>query len=179
MRTFTIDNQDTITAFASASDAGADPRFSTAAELLKLASSWPTSRLVQIWNSLIGVAPVRRFTDRQTAVSRIWKAIQRLDSTPAQAKSSRAKTGSKKAKAASAVASGSQAATARTNSKKAQVLGLLQRPEGVTLRDLIAATGWQPHTVRGFLSGAVGKRMGSPVESFKNPQGERIYRVPA
>src|SRR5260370_32634239 len=132
MRTFTIDNQDNIMAFASASEAGADPRFSTAAELLKLASSWPTSRLVEIRNSLTGVVPVRRFTDRNTAVSRIWKAIQRLDSTPAQAKSSRAKTGSKRAKPASAGAAG----PARTNSKKAQGLGLLQRPEGVTLRGL-------------------------------------------
>ncbi len=174
MRTFTIDKQDNITAFASASDAGADPRFSTAAELLKLASSWPTSRLVEIWNSLTGVAPVRRFTDRNTAVSRIWKAIQRLDSAPAQAKSSRAKTGSKRAKPASA-----GAVPARTNSKKALVLGLLQRPEGVTLRDLMAATDWQAHSVRGFLSGSLGKKMGLTVESFKNPQGERIYRVPA
>jgi Protein of unknown function (DUF3489) len=174
MRTFTIDNQDNITAFASASDAGADPRFSTAAELLKLASSWPTSRLVEIWNSLTGVAPVRKFTDRNTAVSRIWKAIQRLDSAPAQAKSSAAKTGSKRAKPASA-----GAVPARTNSKKAQVLGLLQRPDGVTLRDLMAATDWQAHSVRGFLSGSLGKKMGLTVESFKNPQGERIYRVPA
>jgi hypothetical protein len=174
MRTFTIDNQDNITAFASASDAGADPRFSTPAELLKLASSWPTSRLVEIWNCLTGVAPVRRFTDRKTAVSRIWKAIQRLDSTPAQAKSSRAKTGSKRAKPASA-----GAVPARTNSKKAQVLGLLQRPEGVTLRDLMAATDWQAHSVRGFLSGSLGKRMGLTVESFKTAEGQRAYRLPA
>src|SRR5260370_1938065 len=64
MRTFTIDNQDNITAFASASDAGADPRFSTAAELLKLASSWPTSRLAAVSNSPTRRPPGRAFPDR-------------------------------------------------------------------------------------------------------------------
>jgi hypothetical protein len=41
------------------------------------------------------------------------------------------------------------------------------------------ATGWQAHSVRGFLSGSLGKKMGLMVESFKNPQGERTYRLPA
>ena len=50
---------------------------------------------------------------------------------------------------------------------------------GVTLKDLAQATGWQPNSVRGFLSGAIGKKMGTPVESFKSSDGDRSYRLPA
>jgi hypothetical protein len=45
------------------------------------------------------------------------------------------------------------------------------------LKDLIKATAWQPHSVRGFLSGAIGKKMGIPVESFKSADGVRGYRI--
>jgi hypothetical protein len=46
--------------------------------LAKLAADWPASRLVDIWNSLPGETPVKKFKDRATAVSRIWRAIQSL-----------------------------------------------------------------------------------------------------
>jgi hypothetical protein len=49
------------------------------AGLAKLAADWPAARLVDIWNNLPGSTPVKKFTDRKTAVSRIWKAIQSLD----------------------------------------------------------------------------------------------------
>jgi hypothetical protein len=59
-------------------------RFSNEAALAKLAGDWPTARLVEIWNSLPGEAPVKKFKDRATAASRIWKAIQNLgQSAPA------------------------------------------------------------------------------------------------
>src|SRR5216683_2448056 len=48
---------------------------------------------------------------------------------------------------------------------------------GVTLQELTKATGWQPHSVRGFLSGTIGRKMGTPVESFKSGDGERAYRI--
>jgi hypothetical protein len=48
-------------------------RFRNAAGLNKLATDWPAARLVEIWNSLPGAVPVKKFKDRQTAVSRIWK----------------------------------------------------------------------------------------------------------
>ena len=48
-------------------------RFSSEADLATIAASWPTTRLVEIWNQLPGVTPVRKFTDRKTAVSRIWE----------------------------------------------------------------------------------------------------------
>jgi hypothetical protein len=47
------------------------------------------------------------------------------------------------------------------------------------LKELAKLTGWQPNSVRGFLSGAVGKKMGMPVESFKSSDGDRSYRLPS
>src|SRR3569623_200058 len=55
--------------------------FRNEAGLAKLAAGWPVARLVEIWNSLPGDTPVAKFKDRATAVSRIWKAIQTLEST--------------------------------------------------------------------------------------------------
>ena len=61
------------------------------------------------------------------------------------------------------------------STKKAAVLELLRRPTGATLAELMKVTGWQPHSVRGFLSGAVGKKMGLNLDSSKRPDGERAY----
>jgi hypothetical protein len=60
-------------------------RFRNEAALAKLVADWPAARLVEIWNSLPGVTPVAKFKDRKTAASRIWKAIQTLGSTTAEA----------------------------------------------------------------------------------------------
>jgi len=65
----------------------------------------------------------------------------------------------------------------RRGSKTALVLELLKRPGGISLKELTKATGWQPHSVRGFLSGTVGKRMGIPVESSKEGDRERSYCI--
>jgi hypothetical protein len=65
----------------------------------------------------------------------------------------------------------------RRGSKTAKILDLLKRPDGATLKELMKATGWQAHSVRGFLSGTLGKKMRTPVESFKSGDGERSYRT--
>jgi hypothetical protein len=57
------------------------------------------------------------------------------------------------------------------------VLALLRSANGATLNEIMAATGWQKHSVRGFLSGAVHKKMGLTVLSSKNASGERVYRL--
>ena len=72
---------------------------------------------------------------------------------------------------------GKKAGGTREGSKSAKVLDLLKRPDGATLKDLMKATGWQAHSVRGFLSGAVGKKMGLTVASAKGKDGERTYSV--
>ena len=192
--TFTIDNDNNITAFASREEAqaagiaGAE-YFSTEEELAQLAASWPVagaggrrgSKLMELWNSLPGVTPVKKFTDRQTALARIWKAAQALTPPGApqgapdapKAKGSRKKATSRK-KAARAQEGGKQP---REGSKKAEVLELLRRPKGATLQEIMAKTGWQAHTVRGFVSGALIKKQGLKVESFCNEDKERTYRV--
>lgn len=57
------------------------------------------------------------------------------------------------------------------------MLDLLKRPDGATLKELMKATGWQPHSVRGFLSRTVGKKMGLALTSTKAEDGERNYSV--
>ena len=54
---------------------------------------------------------------------------------------------------------------------------MLRRPEGVTVDEVMAATGWQPHTVRGVFSGALKKKLGLIVTSTREERG-RVYRVP-
>ena len=70
-----------------------------------------------------------------------------------------------------------EAVPARRGSKTAQILELLKRPGGVTLKGLTKATGWQPHSVRGFLSGTIVKKMGMPVESSKKGDSDRTYSI--
>jgi hypothetical protein len=91
MQTFTIDEQNSVTVFATKEEAaGASAlAFSSQKELAKLSAEWPVSRFVEIWNGFAGVAPfgelklVKKFTDRKVAVTRIWQAIQRLDTNGA------------------------------------------------------------------------------------------------
>lgn len=65
----------------------------------------------------------------------------------------------------------------RANSKQAQVIALLQRPEGTTIAQICEATGWQSHTVRGTFAGAFKKKLGLEITSTKEAGSERIYRL--
>lgn len=66
---------------------------------------------------------------------------------------------------------------AREVSKKETVLALLRGQHGATLQELMQATGWQSHSVRGFLSGTVRKKMALKLKSRKRDNGERVYSV--
>jgi hypothetical protein len=93
---------------------------------------------------------------------------------PAKAKSGKKATPKKKAPKGAKKAGG-----VRDGSKAATILDLLKREDGATLKELMKATGWQPHSVRGFLSGTVGKKMGLAVTSTKGEDGERTYSIKA
>lgn len=66
---------------------------------------------------------------------------------------------------------------ARENTKQGEVIQMLQRPEGATIQQMMEATGWQAHTVRGTLAGALKKKLALNVTSVKAEDGERIYRI--
>lgn len=65
----------------------------------------------------------------------------------------------------------------RADSKQALVIGLLQRPEGAKIAQIMEATGWQQHTVRGTLAGTLKKRLGLTITSAKEASGQRVYRI--
>jgi hypothetical protein len=62
------------------------------------------------------------------------------------------------------------------SSKQAEVIALLRRPEGAVIAEVVAATGWQPHTVRGFFSGTLKKKLGLLLASQREERG-RAYRM--
>jgi hypothetical protein len=70
-----------------------------------------------------------------------------------------------------------EAKVPREFSKKNIILDLLRRPKGATMAEIAKATDWQNHSIRGFISGNLTKKMGLTVESTKNEAGDRCYRV--
>ena len=96
----------------------------------------------------------------------------------------------KKAKASKKTAKAKKAATpkkaakgtkpksvTRSGSKAEKVLDLMRRKEGASLAEIAKATDWQNHSIRGFVSGHVTKKLGLKVESTKSEAGERTYRI--
>ena len=69
------------------------------------------------------------------------------------------------------------AAKARTGTKQALVVEMLRRPEGATVDQIMEATGWQRHTVRGAFAGALKKKLGLAIASEKVEGRGRVYRV--
>ena len=113
------------------------------------ARRFPIPRLIALWNALPGASPVKRFADRPAAIKRLWAALEILPIS-----------------------------SSRTDSKQAKLIGLLQRPEGASMEDLMKTTGWQAHSVRGLLSGVLRKKLGLEV-SLVADGNSRIYRIGA
>ena len=65
----------------------------------------------------------------------------------------------------------------RDGTKQALVIEMLRRPEGATLAEIVEATSWASHTTRGFLAGAIKKKLGLTIESTKDDARGRIYRL--
>ena len=104
-------------------------------------------RLLALWNALPDVEKRSKIGDRAALIDQLWSAIEALpDPQPVRA------------------------------SKQAEVIALLRRPEGATVDEVRAATGWQPHTVRGVFSGALKKKLGLAVVATKEERG-RVYRI--
>jgi Protein of unknown function (DUF3489) len=89
----------------------------------------------------------------------------------------KSKAGKKASPAKKAPKGGKKAGAARDGSKAAKILDLLKRPEGATLAAIMKASSWQAHSVRGFISGTLGKKMGLTVVSTKGEDGERTYSI--
>jgi hypothetical protein len=165
--------------------------------------SWPAKRLLAIWISLPGGKPVRKFKDHMAAATRIWKRIQGLaapappppaqpakpkaehhakggarvaQGAPAKGKASRKTTAAKNVTRAKKSAPAPEVTVPREGSKTAQVVAMLQRKNGATLSEIMKSMGWQKHTVRGFMAGAI-KKARYVIESFKPDGGERTYRI--
>lgn len=206
MTTFTIDQENAISAFATAEEAAAGTAtpfdsFATEKELAELVAGFPTERLLALFNSLPGVSPVKGFKSALAAASRIWKQIQSLgdaakpDTAPAKPKGDKKAKGraqsaqgapakgkaSKKAtpvkNAPKAKKAAKEASAPRTGSKTELVIGLLKRKNGATLTEIMQRAGWLSHTTRAFVSATLGKKLGLAVESFKPEGGERSYRI--
>lgn len=67
--------------------------------------------------------------------------------------------------------------TSKPSNKQDDVLKMLHRKAGVSIADIAQKTGWQPHTVRGFLSGVVGKKLSLPLTADIGKDGTRRYRL--
>jgi hypothetical protein len=114
------------------------------------------------------------------ATQKAARAPRRAHVAPKKAKAGKKATPAKEAPRGAKKAKGPKtAAGARDGSKTAKVLELLKRPSGVTAKELIRATGWQPHSVRGFLSGTLRKKLGLDLMSAKAEDGERTYSLKA
>jgi len=161
MYIFTIDPENRITAHAKSIHVPkGESQFADPKGLARLAGDWPGARLVEIWNKLPDTKKLLRFTNRKTAVDRIWSVVQSLQPSPSSAK---------------AMPKSNPFGT-RDGTKAARMIALLSRSSGATLTEIMAETGWQAHSVRGFISGHLSRRLGLGIKSFKNG-GERTYRI--
>ena len=108
-------------------------------------------RLVALWNALPSVEKRRKVGDRDALIDQLWSAIEMLPDPERQS-------------------------DAKRPSKQDAVIAMLRRPEGATVDDVVSATGWQRHTVRGVFSGTLKKKLGLTLASAKEERG-RVYRI--
>jgi len=115
------------------------------------AASLSGKRLLALWNALPGVTKRRKVGVREALIDQLWSAIEMLPEPEPQSDLKRP-------------------------SKQDAVIGMLRRPEGATVDEVVSATGWQRHTVRGVFSGTLKKKLGLTVASAKEERGP-VYRI--
>ena len=108
-------------------------------------------RLLALWNALPGVEKRRKVGDREALIDQLWSAIEALPEPEPQSETKRP-------------------------SKQDAVIAMLRRPEGATVEEVVRATGWQRHTVRGVFSGTLKKKLGLTLASANENRG-RVYRI--
>jgi hypothetical protein len=146
MRVYIINANDLIVSREVPAEPGENQIVVTSLDELR-AARLSGKRLLALWNGLPGVDRLSKVGNREAFVDRLWSALEALpDPQPARA------------------------------SKQAEVIALLRRPEGATVDEVRAATGWQPHTVRGVFSGALKKKLGLAIVGAKEERG-RVYRI--
>ncbi len=214
MPTYSIDGDNNLAVHpdkgAATKEAGATgAAFETEAEFGEAVADWPASRLIDIWNGFAGAPPfaelkeVKRFTDRKSAVARIWNAAQRLGETleeemriaeqdmlRAQQERANATKPAKAARRAAAKAPAKPKATKdatrtedapapkqRQGTRKATVLALLEREGGATLEEIMSETNWQKHSVRGFISTLASKHGHVITSARREEDHARVYSI--
>ena len=116
-------------------------------------------------------------------------AQSKIRTKPGQSKADKARTKGSKATRSAKPQAHSRGSSApnpkravdgtRRQTKQAACLALLRGPNGASIDELQKATGWQAHSVRGFLAGAVKKKLGLALTSDKDAGGVRHYRIPS
>jgi hypothetical protein len=168
---FAIDADNAIAAYGHDEVPEGAAGFSKESELAALATNWNTDKLVEIWNRLPGVTALKKFTNRQTAVKRIWAEVSHQESTKTKESEVPQRSIVRKTARKAKLSPSTQPKT-----KRERIIALLKRPEGATLKTIMSATGWQAHSVRGFISAQLTKKSALKVKSFKR-DGERVYRI--
>ena len=108
-------------------------------------------QLLALWNALPGVAKRKKVGDRAALIDQLWLAIEALPDPEPQPDEHRP-------------------------SKQTMVIAMLRRPEGATVDEVVSATGWQRHTVRGVFSGTLKEKLRLTIASAKEERG-RVYRI--
>ena len=105
--------------------------------------------------------------------------IEPEDANPTPAGATDASTGEAAPDAPTAPEAAPKARTPREGTKQATLIAMLRAPDGATIEEIMAATGWQSHTVRGAMAGALKKKLGLEVTSEKVENRGRVYKLPA
>lgn len=118
-------------------------------------------------------------TETAAASGRATTAERKKTSKRTSLKAGQATASRKTSKAAKSDADGTRMAKSApgAETKTSRAIGKLRAPKGVTIEALMEATGWQAHSVRGFLSGVVKKKLGLSVVSDVGKDGVRRYRI--
>ena len=147
-------------------------RFSSKEELARVTVKLPMSQLLDVWNKLPGVQPLCRFRSRSEALQRIWAAVESL---PVRRCAPRTPVTAHGTNAGQSAGIGARPRPAQ--GKTAKILTLLMSERGASIEEIMGLTGWQKHSVRGFLTGVVKRQLGLNLVSAKNARGVRLYRV--